>query len=202
MIDDFNLRQLVREVLDASSLTDPRNLAAEVLTRIRPSQYEAVISQLLPPLVREMIRESRNGGLVQFESSSSAPVLKLAQSAGIAPIAPVRAMVTAERPGGTPPAPIRPVCRSAKVAAYQDLGLKWLRDRLNTSQNPRTWKYIGDAGFDDLMFAAGQRRDQAARTATKAAQYEALAKLLLAYGVECVRDLPEDVLRGVKDVAA
>lgn len=211
MTDDFSLRHLIREVLDTSDLTDPQDLAVEVQSRIRPSQYEEALSQLLPALVREMIRLSRNGNQVPPETPpptkpaapAPQPVLTLSRPAPAEQPAPKRAMamVMSELPGGVA-APPRPVYRSAKVAAYQDLGMKWLSERLNTSQDPRAWKRLGDACFDDLMFAAGQRRDQAARTNAKAAEYEALAKLVRAYGVERVRDLPEDVLRGIKDMAA
>lgn len=215
MTDEFNLRRLVREILDTSSLNDPRDLSAAVLDRIRPSQYEAAIGQLLPALVREMIRDSRNndtpmpplgrrgqpGNAVQSRmlKSVGAPVSTgtVANSdSGTVRTAP---LVMAELPSGQPP---RAAFRSAKVAAYQQLGAKWLEERLCTSGNPREWKRVGDATVTDLMYAARERREQAGRTIAKAREYERLAELLGKHGVEHVRELPASVLAGLGGAAA
>lgn len=198
----FSLRHLVREVLDArSDLNDPRDLASEVLSQLRPSNYEAVIAQLLPSLVREMIRDSRNGK-PWLAHGHSAPTMS------VVPALPARALqsVGAGSSGAIPVvgdvAKPRQVFRSAKVAAYQEMGLRWLDDRLYTSHDPRSWKSVGDCGYDDLMFAVAQRREQAARTTAKADEIERMAELVQRHGVRRVRDLPESVLRGIKDVAA
>lgn len=200
---DFNLRQLVRNVLATSNSKDPFEVAAEALPLIDPAEYEAVVGQLLPIFVREVIRDARNHGtpmpvFPQSSQGSSAPVaVPRPLKAVTAQNAPV---VLQETVSGAPAS--QPVARSSKVAAYQAMGLKWLESSLYTSQDPRGWKAIGDCTFDDLMFAVRNRRDQARRTLARAEQYETLAGLLRVHGVDRVRDLPADVLRGINGGAA
>lgn len=66
-----------------------------------------------------------------------------------------------------------------------------LRQRLHVEDG---WKFLGDCGFDDLMFAAAERREIASRTMAAADRYEALAKLLANHNVTRVADLPDEVL--------
>lgn len=198
---DFNLRHLVREVLDNSTLNDPHAIAAEVGRRIDDGDLRTALEQCLAHIVREEIRSSRNGGLPYLaapaDGRQGGPRLTLHS----------QPTVMTEQPGGVPgpvvkAAPGRQAARSAKVAAIREAGPRWLRDRLNTGADPREWKRIGDCTFTDLMFAAGQRRDQAARTSAAAERLEALAELVRAHGVDRVRDLPESVLAEAGGAAA
>lgn len=189
---DFSLRHLIREVLDASTMCDPHVIAPEVLRRIDKADLKAALGECLPSMVREMIRSSRSGGLL-----AGSPRLH----AG-----PDRPEVMSERPGSGPVAPVggKPVKkpgRSAKVAAIRASGPKWLADRIHTSADPREWKRVGDCSFADLMFAAGQRREQAARTSAAAERLEVLAGLVRKHGVKRVRDLPASVLAEVGGAA-
>lgn len=201
-MSDFNLRHLVREVLNSSTVNDPHAIASDVLGQIDEADLRVALRECLPSLVREMIRSSRNGGLLagvshSASSPSTQPRLTLhAQSD-----------VMTEQPGGAPrpvmkAAPAQRLVRSAKVAAIRASGPKWLADRINTAADPREWKRVGDCSFTDLMFAAGQRRDQAARTSAAAERFERLAELVRVHGVERVRDLPESVLSEVGGAAA
>lgn len=197
---DFNLRHLVREVLDNSTLNDPHAVAAEVARRIEDGDLRAALKQCLAHLVREEIRSSRNGGLPALATPDvrqAPPRLTLHR----------QPEATTEQVGSSPrptvkAAPAKPPVRSAKVAAIREAGPKWLRDRLNTGADPREWKRIGDCTFTDLMFAVAQRREQAARTSAAAERLEALAELVRAHGVERVRDLPEPVLAQAGGAAA
>ncbi|NUQ97871.1 MAG: hypothetical protein HOY79_15390 [Streptomyces sp.] len=195
---DFSLRHLIREVLDSSTLSDPHAIAAEVARRIDDADLRTALEQCLADPVREEIRKNRNGGLPTLATAlPSAPRLTLHTQPD----------VMTEQPGGAPrpvvkAAPVRRPARSAKVAAIRESGPKWLRDRLNTGAEPREWKRIGDCTFTDLMFAAAQRRDQAARTSAAAERLEQLAELVRAHGVERVRDLPASVLAQVGGAAA
>jgi hypothetical protein len=201
----FNLRRLVREVLDTTTMNDPHAIAPEVLRRIDASDLRAALGECLPSLVREMIRSSRNGGFggpVERMSvpSPSSPRLTLHAQTGTPE-------VMSEHPGSGPMAsvrrsPAKKPGRSAKVAAIRASGPKWLADRINTAADPREWKRVGDCSFAELMFAAGQRREQAARTSAVAERLEGLAELVRAHGVERVRDLPASVLAGVGGAAA
>lgn len=202
---DFSLRHLIREVLDSSTMNDPHSIAPEVLRRVEDGDLRAALGECLPAMVREMIRASRNGGIPNLSATPPAgprPAPRLTLHAQ-----PSTPEVMSEAPGTGPMASVgrRPVAkpgRSAKVAAIRESGPKWLRDRLNTGADPREWKRIGDCSFSDLMFAAAQRRDQAARTSAAAERLEALAELVRAHGVGRVRDLPESVLAQVGGAAA
>lgn len=200
-MSDFNLRHLVRDVLATSDLTDPHALAGEVLDRIEDGDLRPALAQVLASMVREEIRSHRNGGLPQLAPPppSIPPRLTLHR----------QPQVMTESPGPVPrpvaasaPMPPRPPARSAKVAAIRAAGPKWLEERYNVGADPREWKRLGDCGFTDLMFAAGQRREQAARTSAAAERLESLAELLRTHGVDRVRDLPASVLTQVGGAAA
>lgn len=202
---DFSLRHLVREVLDTTTMNDPHAIAPEVLRRIDATDLRAALGECLPSLVREMIRSSRNGGFGAPAGRAPTPPPsspRLTLHAGSD-----EPEVMSEHPGSGPlssvgRAPAKKPGRSAKVAAIRASGPKWLTDRINTAADPREWKRVGDCSFADLMFAAGQRRDQAARTSAAAERLEHLAELLRANGVERVRDLPASVLAQVRGAAA
>lgn len=188
---DFNLRKLIREVLNTSTMPDPHDVAREVLRRIHDDDLRTALGQCLSDVVREQIRAGRNGdgGMPPLPSTPRLPV---------APTPAVR-LVKPETTATVQPPPAQ---RSAKVAAYRALGQQWLRERMYVSSDPREWKFMGDCTFDDLMFAAAQRRDQAARTVAVADRCERVARLLQAHGVKLVKELPADVLCGIEDVAA
>ncbi|MEV7770472.1 hypothetical protein [Kitasatospora sp. NPDC086791] len=188
MADEFNLRQLVREVRATSTMLDPHLIAVEVLRRINNEDLRTALAECLPALVREEYRHTRNHGT--FPHLPSTPT---------APLRPVQA-VTAMAAQPVPAKP-RPA-RSAKVAAIRAAAHAWMQEVIHTSADPREWKRVGDCGVTELMFAAQSRREQARRTNAKAAEYEALAELVRAHGVRRVRDLPESVLRGVGGAAA
>jgi hypothetical protein len=195
-VTDFNLRQLVRDVLAASSSTDPHQIADEVLDAIEPENYRTALAEVLPVFVRELNRVNRNGmpTLPQAPATSTLTAPRTLKA--------VAASTPALQEKPATAAPARPIVRSAKVAAYQDMGLRWLDTRLNTGSDPREWKRIGDCTFADLMFAAHDRREQARKTLAKAQQYQNLAELLQFHNVQRVRDLPADVLRGINGGAA
>jgi hypothetical protein len=208
-VTDFNLRHLVREVLNTSTLTDPHAIAEEVARRVDDGDLRTALGQCLSHLVREEIRSSRNGGLPSVSSTftTSAPPLPRQAGPRLTLHTQPQQTVMTESPGAVPRPvikvpPARRPGRSAKVAAIRESGPKWLRDRLNTGADPREWKRIGDCSFTDLMFAAAQRRDQAARTSAAAERLERLAELVQAHGVDRVRDLPESVLAQVGGAAA
>lgn len=167
-MSDFNLRQLVRDVLTSSTMADPRDLAAEVFHRIDPADYSAGLTQCLPDIVREQIRMSRNA---------------------------VTPAALAELPSIVREAPRRLPARSAKVEGIRDWWKERLRERLSVGPNAADWRMLGDCSAADLDFAAADRRTIAAKTLAKAAEYAELAEAVRVAGVERVRDLPADVLR-------
>lgn len=111
----------------------------------------------------------------------------------------VRVMVAQQRMTHTEPASQQPDNarsngRSWKRDGIRESWRKMLRDRIHVAPNPSAWKFLGDCSFDDLSFAALERRTAAERTLAKAEEYEALAALLKEHGVETVRELPAEVL--------
>ena len=56
---DFNLRSLVQEVLRSSTMTDPGDLADEVLRRIPAKHHKAALQQTLRLFVRQVNSEVR-----------------------------------------------------------------------------------------------------------------------------------------------
>ena len=109
----------------------------------------------------------------------------------------VREFLTQDRMTHAEP-PGRPAqsnsARSWKRDGIREGWRKMLRDRLHVAPDPSAWKFLGDCTFDDLSFAALERRTAAERTIAKAEGYEALAALLKEHGVETVRELPAEVL--------
>lgn len=177
-MSDFNLRQLVRDVLTASTMADPRDLASEVFRRIDPDDYAAALTQCLPDIVREQIRASRNRVDEVTLELEHAPATEVP--------------VMAEMPGPVGRTKQRPV-KSAKVAGIRDWWQTKLRERVHIGSSE--WRLLGDCTFADLMFAAQERRSIAAANSVKASEYAGLAEALQAHGVERVRDLPADALR-------
>jgi hypothetical protein len=81
---------------------------------------------------------------------------------------------------------------SSKVAAIRDWSRVQLQQRYHVGN--RKWKFLGDFTFEDCMFAAQERREQAARNAAKAELFEALAERMKTAGAGTVSDLPVDEL--------
>jgi len=104
-------------------------------------------------------------------------------------------LMSAERRSATRITEPRRAVESPKVAAIREHWRKALRDSVHVGD--AAYRFLEDCGFDDLMFAAQERRTLAKQNLDRAGQYEALAQLLIRYGVETVRELPEDVLATV-----
>lgn len=96
---------------------------------------------------------------------------------------------------GETPAPVR----SAKVAGIAAMHAAALRDLIHVGAGVN--KQLGDCTYEDLMFAAEERREHARRNAAKAAQFETLADRLRANGVDRVADLPAADLADLRAAA-
>lgn len=81
---------------------------------------------------------------------------------------------------------------SSKVAAIQAYA-RALRDQVHVGAG--AWKPLGDCTYDDLMFAAEERREHARQNAAAAERYQTLADLVRDEGAARVADLPVEVLR-------
>lgn len=145
----YDLRQVVREFLDETDLTDFREMAEQLATEMPAKQLRAALADALPSLISTINQQRR----------MSNPILT----------------------GSNP-------TRSAKVAGIAAMHAAALHALVHVGGGAN--KHLGDCGYDDLMFAAEERREHARRNAAKADQYEALAIRLRASGVDRVADLP------------
>jgi hypothetical protein len=84
--------------------------------------------------------------------------------------------------------------KSWKVQGVRDAWQRALRDLYHVGPDASDWKRLADCTRDDLLFAAAERREHAARTLAKAEQLDRLAALVAEHGVERVADLPGPTL--------
>jgi hypothetical protein len=167
-MSDFELRTLVRDVLDTSTAADPTNLAREVLDRIDPADYGTALEQCMRSYVRQMVVTSRP---------------RLSETGEDAP--PATPTIT--------PAPKVGVPFHQRGRYAQG----W-RDRLMASRerDPETGEYLffGDATIPQLLRMASFRDELADANKHKAQQLRDLATVMRQHGVLRVRDLPDDAL--------
>ncbi|OKI16542.1 hypothetical protein [Streptomyces sp. CB03911] len=188
-MDDFNLRSLVREVLGGTTMTDPTQIAREVDRRISEDDCRDALRQALRGYVREEITRMRRHHDVEE------PVAQATLVSNVTPMASGGA--------GGPSAPVRTVkpVRSAKVAGIREWWSSKLLEPYHVGE--KVYRRLGDCSFEDLLFAAAERREHAARNAARAEWFEQLAETVRAAGVSRVRDLSTDVLQArLGDVAA
>lgn len=81
--------------------------------------------------------------------------------------------------------------RSAKVAAYQQHA-RFFHILVQVGANSNKW--MGDCTYDDLLYAARIRREQAAAITAAAEDHETVAALVKKHKVGTVRELPPQVL--------
>lgn len=164
---EFNLSQLIREVVDTSTIADPAGLAKEVAKRIGRNQERVALEQALTPLVRVFLSQLRAS--TQHASGG--------QSSGDDQGIPAA--------GGS---------RSRKVASIRETWARMLRDRVSTGPDSTDWKFLADCTVEDLRYAEQIRRDHAAATLVSADRFAGLAELLVEHRVATVGQLPKPVL--------
>jgi hypothetical protein len=164
-MSDFNLRALVHEVADNSTIADPELLAKEVASRIGKNHVRAALEQALPTLVRAMMTRT-----------------PLISPGGHGPDD--THMRTAA--GGSVPN------RSRKVQEIRSAWAAQLRERICVG--PKSYKFFGDCTFDDLTAAASVREAHAQQNAQAAFRLHTVADLLRRNGVAMVRELPDSIL--------
>lgn len=165
-MSDFNLRQLVREVLRTSVLADPTDVAVEVMRRIPKNMIRVALEQVLREVVRNVMAEERAASRV----NTSVP----------------------QSPAHSG--------RSSKVAGIRDGWQRRLRDRVHVGASE--WKLLGSCTYEDLLFAASERRELAEQNAAVARQYDAWARLINEHGVGTFGELPAETQMQALGVAA
>jgi hypothetical protein len=166
----FNLRSLIREVLDESVLADPGGVAKEVSKRVPDDHLRDAFEEML----RTYVTNTITGGRTLFPK----------------PVNGAFHEVPVPQVGGKS----RAVGRSKKVEGIREAWREVLRQRINIGPAPEDWKFLGDCDTEDLAFAETARRELAARNLANADQLKGLRDLLAEHGVEHVRDLPDSVL--------
>lgn len=89
--------------------------------------------------------------------------------------------------------------RSAKVAGIAAMHAAALRALVHVGGG--TNKHLGDCTYEDLMFAARERREHARRNAAKADKYEELASKLQSLRLTTVAELAPTDLSGLEAAA-
>lgn len=143
--------EFIRYALENTTLTDPRDVAGEVLHLLDrahdqgegPAAYRDALAEVLPTYVS-----------VEFSRTRM-----------LNPVAVVVDDVT----------PVREPAGSAKVAACRN---DWNARKNTPVWLPDGWKRLADCTADDLLTLAATLRDRAEKVAAKAAWYEALADAL------------------------
>lgn len=91
---------------------------------------------------------------------------------------------------------VRPVShRSQKTEGIRENWQRFLKDVVHVGNGQR--KFLGECGYEDLMFAARERQQIAMDNQAAAERYENVATMLVQHKAKAVRDLPRAVLRGL-----
>lgn len=185
---DFNIRQLIRDVLRSSTMADPGEIAVEVMRRIPDSRVWEALAQVLRDAVRETMRSERTGNSFTVSDGEPAAKPKLTVTPQGSPYsAPSPEMNgPVERP--------RVPNRSPKVSAIRDGWQKRLHDRVHVGAGGGDWKLLKSCTYEDLIFAAKERHETADRNAAAARQYGAWARLITEHDVATFGDLPAEAL--------
>lgn len=182
--DGFNLRMLIREVADSSTIADPARLAEEVARRISSRDRAAALEQALPTLVQHVVSRRR----VSLDMTDAFPAHTPAPGSSSGG-AVSEAHSAAQRP-------------SSKVAGIRETWRRMLRDRIAVGPERGDWKFLGDCTIADLQFASSIREEHARRNAARAEQLRDLADRLGKSGVETVGQLPDSDLGDALGAAA
>lgn len=70
----MKLRHIVRDVLGASLLTEPADLANEVIARLNPDDYADALAQAMPVFVRQVLSEDRQPTCIRSSTTFNGSV--------------------------------------------------------------------------------------------------------------------------------
>lgn len=111
----------------------------------------------------------------------------------------VRQIITEQRAHASVPPKVHPHARSWKVQGIREQWTRALAQRVFTGGG---WKLLRDCTRDDLLFAASERRENAARSIAVAEQYESFAEQLKRRKVMTVGELPADAQSAILGLAS
>lgn len=185
--ETFSAHRVLTQIIDESSLNDPREIAAKAASMIPPEQRERVLATLLVSEARNLLVRKRNIALNNVAEQRNAPAPTAPVLKPVAPIAPVSARTVVVEPRTHTPR------RSPKVTGIRDWWAETLRSSIHVGGSK--WMALGECTAQELLFAENERRKLAERETTKAKMYFRLRLLLDEYGVEKVALLPENAAR-------
>lgn len=167
---------LTTQILDESSIHDPREIAEKLAGMIPESEKHRILVEALVGQVRTVMGSRRNTAMTNaFRRPVDAPVV-----------------------GGSIQSSPKPINRprpSKKVAGIRDWWAEMLRERVHVGTG--TWTTLGACGVTELEFAEQYRRGLAEREVAMAKKFLALRMLLDEHQVETVADLPAEAARAV-----
>lgn len=143
----------------------------------------------LRSIVREVLTSSTiaDPGVVAEEVLRRVPSRMLKQALQQALRLYVRQVISEVRVSRPPVASSN---RSAKVSGIRDGWQRRLRDRVHCGDG--NWKFLAECTYEDLLAAAGERRQLAERNLAWARQYDEWARLLTEHDVATFGELPAE----------
>lgn len=90
--------------------------------------------------------------------------------------------------------------RSSKVAAIRDGWRRTLAGQFHVGSGQ--WQVLADCSYENVLFLAAERHENARRSAAAAGMFDALADAMKSAGVDRAGDLSESVLADVLSVEA
>jgi len=162
----MSLRQLAREVVEASTTNDLDAMVDDLLNRVPDEELRAALRETLRTVIREAIHVQRNSTVPI--AGRSAPASQGGDSWWVKGI------------------------REAHQGKLADLF------HIGGGQ----WKRLAEMTYNDLTFAAEERRDNAKRSLAHADKLDTYAATVQRYGVDTFGDLPESELTELLEAAA
>lgn len=176
--DNVSVYALTSQILDETSLHDPREIAEKLAEMIPEEERHRILVDALVGQVRMVIGSRRNTALTNaFKRPADAPVIGGSIQSS---------------PKVNDYLPSRP---SKKVAGIRDWWAEMLRERIHVGTG--MWTTLGACGVSELEFAEKFRRMQAEKEVAVAKKFLALRMLLDEHQAEKVADLPPDAVRAV-----
>lgn len=167
----FDLRGLIDTVLARSTgIRQTRDLAAEVLVEIPDGDLREALALALPLFIRHRIGMNRN-----IPSSEAM----------------IDTMMTTDPYRDTKPRKSSHT-NSAHSAASKMIREWWL-DQVEVHVAGGGYLRLGECTFDDLIFAAHDRREKADQNIQAAVRFETIADAIKEHGVLTVQELPATV---------
>lgn len=174
-MNEFDLKQYLRTVLKETDLTDPKDIAAELLERLpEGGERDLLLSLLVGYVHRYVVNDRGRTSPTGKGNLSLLPAPNGTSFSGAAPSTQGQGYKQA----------------SSKVSAIREGWQRHLRARIHTEGG---WKFFADLTYDDFMFAAAERQLQADRNMAQARRFRHWADLLTEYDVKTFRELPPEV---------